>query len=69
MTKELLEHQLKGLIHEIEEIKRKMHSDKVEKQQNPKEMLNRWKTLGNNVSLKWRGASAAEEIRLQRDKG
>ncbi len=69
MTRELLEHRLNGLIREIEGIRKKILSDKLQKEENPKERLNRWKILGNNVSLKWQGASAVEEIRLQREKG
>jgi len=68
MTKELLEHRLNGLIREIEGIRRKILSDKLEKEENTKDRLNRWRTLANNVSLKWQGASIIEEIRRQRDK-
>jgi hypothetical protein len=68
MPKEL-EHRLDELIHEIKEIKKQILIEKLVEKQSARSRVNRWQKLGTQVSTKWRGPSAVEEIRLQREKG
>jgi hypothetical protein len=63
-----LEHRFNGLIHEIKEIKKQVLWGKLVKTEKSKKKLNRWKTLGDDVSSKWHGPPAVEEIREQREK-
>lgn len=64
----LLEHRLDDLIHKISEIKKQLFLEKLSKRKNSTDKMKRWKTLGAEISLKWCGLSAVEEIRLQREK-
>jgi hypothetical protein len=66
MTREL-EHRLNDLIHEIKEIKKQVLQDKWVGGEETKKRLSRWKMLRNDVSSKWHGPSAVEEIREQRE--
>ena len=68
MAKEL-EHRLNDLIHEIKEIKKQILLEKLVEKQTAKSNINRWQELGTQISMKWNGPSAIEEIRLQREKG
>ena len=63
-----LENRLNTLIHEIIEIKKLIILDKSVKVESVENRLREWKALGKKVSAKWKGPSAVEEIRQQREK-
>ena len=63
-----LESRLDDLIHEIIEMKKQIIFDKSVKVEASQNRIREWKALGKKVSAKWKGPSAQEEIRQQREK-
>lgn len=63
-----LEQQLNDLIHEIKEIKKQVIWDKSIQVSKTAKRDHRWKILGDDVTLKWKGPSPVEETRKQREK-
>ena len=63
-----LESRLNDLIHEITEIRKQIILDKSIKVAAVQNRMREWKALGKKVSAKWKGPSAVEEIRQQREK-
>ena len=63
-----LESRLDDLIHEIMEMKKQIIFDKSIKVEAAQNRIREWKALGKKVSAKWKGPSAVEEIRQQREK-
>jgi hypothetical protein len=63
-----LDNRLNDLIHEIKEIKKQIILGKIERVGAGKNKINRWKTIGDEVTSKWNGLSAVEEITQQREK-
>jgi hypothetical protein len=63
-----LESRLDDLIHEITEMKKQIILDKTIKAKAAHDRILEWKSLGKKVSAKWKGPSAVEEIRDQREK-
>jgi hypothetical protein len=63
-----LESRLSALMHEITEMKKQIVLDKPIKVDGAQNRIREWKALGKKVSAKWRGPSAVEEIRQQREK-
>ena len=64
----VLEQRLNDLIHEIKEIKKQIVWKKSIQANQAAKSAHRWKTLADNVTLKWKGPSPVEEIRKQREK-
>ena len=59
---------LNDLIHEIIGMKKQIILDKSFKVEAAQNRIREWKALAKKVSAKWKGPSAVEEIRQQREK-
>lgn len=64
----LLENKLSNLINEIKEIKKELILLEIKKKHGARHKLDKWKSLGEEISSKWNKISAAEEINAQREK-
>ena len=64
----ILENKLSNLINEIKEIKKELILMEIKKKHGAKNKLNKWKSLGEEISSKWNKISAVEEINIQREK-
>ncbi|MFO0792772.1 MAG: hypothetical protein U0586_01790 [Candidatus Brocadiaceae bacterium] len=64
----ILENKLSNLINEIKEIKKELILLEIKKKHGVKYKLNKWKSLGKEISSKWNKISAEEEINMQREK-
>jgi archaellum component FlaC len=62
------ENKLNDLIHEIIGMKKQIILDKSFKVEAAQNRIREWKALAKKVSAKWKGPSAVEEIRQQREK-
>ena len=63
-----LKNRLNNLIHEMTEMKKEIILDKSFKVEAAQNRIREWKALAKRVSAKWKGPSAVEEIRQQREK-
>ena len=64
----ILENRLGDLIHDLNEIKKRILLEKSVKVDIAQKKVNMWKSLIKKVSAKWDGPSAVEEIIHQREK-
>jgi hypothetical protein len=63
-----IEQRLDRLIHELNEIKKEMILQKVQRAATTGEKINAWKSLSGKISARWDQVSAVDEIKQQRDR-
>lgn len=68
VTSTAMEQRLDRVVHELNEIKKKMILQKVRPTVRAVRQINVWKSLGEKISVKWDHVSAVDEIRQQRDR-
>jgi len=59
---------LSHILHDIKELQKTVIHLKQEENKAEKERVSNWVRLGKEISSKWTGHNAVEEIREQRDK-
>mgnify|MGYP001614918674 CR=1 FL=1 len=64
-----IEQKLDMLVHEINEIKKELIMQKIQKVVANAGKISHWQMLGGKISEKWDQITAVEEIRQQREKG
>lgn len=68
ITKEELEVKLGHILHDIKDLQRVIIRMKIEKKKDHEQKRSSWELLGKEISSKWAGPTAVEEIREQREK-
>ncbi len=66
-----IERKLKRISDEVEQIRKQVIRQKTERSKKNKNQLaaiKRWEKLGKRITARWKGPTAVEEIRLQREK-
>jgi hypothetical protein len=67
-SKEELEVKLGHILHDIKDLQRAIIRIKLEDKEDREHTRSKWELLGKEISSKWAGPTAVEEIRGQREK-
>ena len=57
------------ILHDIKDLQKTIFHLRQEEKRAGEERIAKWLTLGKEISRKWEGATAVNEIRAQREKG
>lgn len=60
---------LSHILHDIKDLQKTIFHLRQEEKMAGEERISKWLTLGKEISGKWEGATAVNEIRAQREKG
>jgi len=68
ISKKEIDIKLSHILHDIKDLQKTIIRMKLEEKRVCEDQLSRWEFLGRDVSSKWVGPTAVEEIRTQREK-
>ena len=68
ISKGELEVKLGHILHDIKDLQKAIIRMKLEEKEGHEHQLSNWELLGEEISSKWVGCTAVEEIRGQREK-
>ena len=68
VSKEELELKLGHILHDMKDLQKAIIRMKLEEKEDREHRRSQWEVLGKELSGKWMGPTAVEEIRSQREK-